>query len=76
VLVCVQIIGIGYAFDYPPAGLPGMTRFMDSLNIPEISEVRVAAEPLVVPAALPPSAQCMVAACRLCPWSAVHDARH
>ena len=35
----MQIIAIGYGFDYPPAGLPGMTRFMDSLNVPEVSEV-------------------------------------
>ena len=39
----MQIIGIGYGFDYPPAGLPGMTRFMESLNMPEISEVHFGA---------------------------------
>jgi len=35
-----QIGGIGYGGDHPPADMPGLLEFIDSLRVPELSHVR------------------------------------
>ena len=35
---CTQVCAIGYASDYPPADLPGMLAFLDSLGDSEVSQ--------------------------------------
>ena len=36
----LQIGGIGYGGDHPPTDLPGLVEFLDSLRVPELSNVR------------------------------------
>ncbi len=37
----VQVSAIGYGGDHPPADLPGLIDFLDSLHVPELSHVRL-----------------------------------